>query len=149
VFTAINDPKRPLTAPQVERVPPALNFAPLENAADTLTQAAARYRRAADAARFKVASNASAIRDVNAKLMQAERQLIDPAGLPRRPWYRHLLYAPGFYTGYAVKTMPGVREAIEQKEYSQAENEISGVAKALEREATLLDGVSAQLETIR
>jgi N-acetylated-alpha-linked acidic dipeptidase len=81
--------------------------------------------------------------------MQAERQLIDPAGLPRRPWYQHLLYAPGFYTGYAVKTVPGVREAIEQKEYSSAEAEIGRVAKALEREAMLLDALSAQLETIR
>jgi N-acetylated-alpha-linked acidic dipeptidase len=81
--------------------------------------------------------------------MQAERQLIDPAGLPRRPWYRHLLYAPGFYTGYAVKTVPGVREAIEQKEYGSVETEIGRVARALEREAMLLDAASAQLETIR
>ena len=50
---------------------------------------------------------------MNARLIQSERQLIDPDGLPRRPWYRHLLYAPGFYTGYGVKTMPGVRESIE------------------------------------
>jgi len=132
----------------MERVPPALNFAPLENAAETLTQAAARYRKAADAARPKAAANLPAIRQVNARLMQAERQLIEPAGLPRRPWYRHLLYAPGFYTGYAVKTMPGVREAIEQKEYGEAETEIGRVAKALEREAMLLNEASAQLETI-
>jgi N-acetylated-alpha-linked acidic dipeptidase len=130
-------------------VPPALNFALLENAAETLTQAAARYRKAADAARPKAAANLPVIRQVNVRVMQAERQLIDGAGLPRRPWYRHLLYAPGFYTGYAVKTMPGVREAIEQKEYAEAESEIGRVAKALEREAMLLDGASAQLETIR
>jgi len=133
----------------MERVPPALNFAPLENASETLTQAAARYRKAADGARPKAAANLPLIRQVNARLMQAERQLIDPAGLPRRPWYRHLLYAPGFYTGYAVKTIPGVREAIEQKEYSEAETEIGRVAKALEREAMLLQAASAQLETIR
>jgi N-acetylated-alpha-linked acidic dipeptidase len=133
----------------MERVPPALNFALLENAAETLTQAAARYRKAADAARPKAAANLPVIRQVNVRVMQAERQLIDGAGLPRRPWYRHLLYAPGFYTGYAVKTMPGVREAIEQKEYAEAESEIGRVAKALEREAMLLDGASAQLESIR
>ena len=95
------------------------------------------------------AANLPVIRQVNARLMQAERQLIESAGLPRRPWYRHLLYAPGFYTGYAVKTMPGIREAIEQKEYGEAETEIGRVAKALEREAMLLDEASAQLETIR
>jgi N-acetylated-alpha-linked acidic dipeptidase len=150
VFRAINDPRRPLQTPKMERVPPALNFAPLENAAEMLTQAAARYRKAADAARPKAAAaNLAVIRQVNVRVMQAERQLIDGAGLRRRPWYRHLLYAPGFYTGYAVKTMPGVREAIEQKEYAEAESEIGRVAKALEREATLLDGASAQLETIR
>src|SRR5580765_3051315 len=145
IFTAINDPKRPLQAPKKETIAPALNFAPLENAAEALTQAAARYHAAAETARPKLALNTSAARGVNVRLMQAERQLTDDAGLPKRPWYRHLLYAPGFYTGYAVKTMPGVREAIEQKEYAGAEIEIARVAKALEREAALLDSVSASL----
>ena len=143
IFTAINDPKRPLQAPKKEMVAPALNFAPLENAAEALTQAAARYHAAAEMARPKLASNTSAARAVNVRLLQAERQLTDEAGLPKRPWYRHLLYAPGFYTGYAVKTMPGVREAIEQKEYAEAEIEIARVAKALEREAALLDSISS------
>jgi N-acetylated-alpha-linked acidic dipeptidase len=142
IFTAINDPKRPLQAPKKETIAPALNFAPLENAAEALTQAAARYHAAAETARPKLALNTSAARGVNVRLMQAERQLTDDAGLPKRPWYRHLLYAPGFYTGYAVKTMPGVREAIEQKEYAGAEIEIARVAKALEREAALLDSIS-------
>ena len=146
VFAAINDPRRPLQAPKKETVAPALNFAPLENAAEALTQAAARYRKAADTARPKLASNSAAVRAINAKLLQAERQLTDDAGLPKRPWYRHMLYAPGFYTGYAVKTMPGVREAIEQKEYAAAETEIVRVAKALEREAALLDSISSSLQ---
>jgi N-acetylated-alpha-linked acidic dipeptidase len=72
--------------------------------------------------------------------------LTDPAGLPRRPWYRHLLYAPGYYTGYAVKTMPGVREAIEEKNYAEADAEIARVARALEREKALLEAASADLE---
>jgi len=145
VFTAVNDPRRPLEAPKSETVPPALNFAPLENAANALTQASARYQKAVDAARPKLASNAAALRAVNARLMQAERQLTDDAGLPKRPWYRHLLYAPGYYTGYAVKTMPGVREAIEQKEYAEADSEIVRVARALDREAALLDSVTSLL----
>jgi N-acetylated-alpha-linked acidic dipeptidase len=149
VFTAINDPRRPLAAPKVEEVPPALNFATLENAANGLTQSAARYQKAAPAAQTRIASKAATVRAANARLMQAERQLTDDAGLPRRAWYRHLLYAPGFYTGYAVKTMPGVREAIEQKQYREAETEIARVAKALEREAALLESVSAQLEQAR
>lgn len=149
VFAAINDPKRPLHAPTVERVAPALNFAPLENAVETLTQAAARYRKAAEVARPKLGSNPASVRAINARLLQAERQLTDETGLPRRPWYRHMLYAPGFYTGYAVKTMPGVREAIEQKEYVEAEREIGRVAGALNREAALLDGVATQLEGLK
>ena len=149
VFAAVNDPRRPLAAPKVEEVPPALNFATLENAATALTQSAARYHKAAQTAQPRIASNAATVRAVNARLMQAERQLTDDAGLPKRSWYRHLLYAPGLYTGYAVKTMPGVREAIEQKQYREAETEIARVAKALEREAALLESVSAQLEHIR
>ena len=149
VFAAVNDPRRPLAAPKVEEVPPALNFATLENAANALTQSAARYHKAAQTAQPRIASKAATVRAVNARLMQAERQLTDDAGLPKRAWYRHLLYAPGFYTGYAVKTMPGVREAIEQKQYRQAETEIARVAKALEREAALLESVSPQLEQAR
>ena len=144
VVRAIADPRRPLAPPKVEPVPPALNFAPLENAANALTQAAAAYHKAA-AAQPKVGSNAVPLRAVNARLIQAERQLTDDAGLPKRPWYRHLLYAPGYYTGYAVKTMPGVREAIEQKEYSEADTEIGRVAKALQREAALLDSAASLL----
>ena len=52
-------------------------------------------------------------RKLNETLMQIERALTLPAGLPGRPWYIHELYAPGFYTGYGVKTLPAVREAIE------------------------------------
>ncbi len=144
VVTAIADRRRPLAPPKVEPVPPALNFAPLENAANALTQAAAAYHKAV-AAQPNVGSNAATLRAVNARLMQAERQLTDDAGLPKRPWYRHLLYAPGYYTGYAVKTMPGVRESIEQKEYPEAETEIGRVAKALLREAALLDSAASLL----
>jgi N-acetylated-alpha-linked acidic dipeptidase len=60
-------------------------------------------------------------------------------GLPRRPWYKHSLYAPGFYTGYGVKTIPGVREAIEQKDWSEARTQIEEVAAAINRLATYLE----------
>ena len=135
VFTSIADPRRGLRAPGVEAVPPSINFAPLENAASALAQAAERYRKALDGARSRLTPDA--IRTLNKGLIQSERQLTDAAGLPRRPWYRHMLYAPGFYTGYGVKTMPGVREAIEQKDYAEAEREVVRVAEALAREAAL------------
>ena len=69
-----------------------------------LTRAADRYKKAADAARPHLAASADVVAAVNARLIQSERQLTDPDGLPGRSWYRHLLYAPGFYTGYGVKT---------------------------------------------
>jgi N-acetylated-alpha-linked acidic dipeptidase len=147
VFAAVADRRRPVKVPMVEEMPPALNFAPLENAAAALTRAADRYRKAFEAARAKMTPEAA--RAVNVRLIQSERELTDAAGLPRRPWYRHLLYAPGYYTGYAVKTMPGVREAIEEKNYAEAEAEIVRVARALEREKALVDGVAADLEKLR
>ena len=60
--------------------------------------------------------------------MHAEQALTTSQGLPRRPWFRHQIYAPGFYTGYGVKTVPGVREAIEQKQWSEANQQIEVVA---------------------
>jgi N-acetylated-alpha-linked acidic dipeptidase len=147
VFASVADRRRPIKAPASEEVPPALNFAPLDNAAAALTKAADRYRKAFEAARSKLTPESA--RAVNMRLIQSERQLTDATGLPRRPWYRHLLYAPGFYTGYAVKTMPGVREAIEEKQYAEAESEIARVARALEREKALVEAAAADLERLK
>jgi len=147
VFTAIADPRRQTTAPVVESVPPSINFAPLDNAASALSQAADRYKKSLEAARSRMTPDQ--IRAINKGLIQSERHLTDTGGLPRRPWYRHMLYAPGFYTGYGVKTMPGVREALEQKNYAEAEREIVRVAEALTREAQLIDGVTQALEQPR
>jgi N-acetylated-alpha-linked acidic dipeptidase len=88
-------------------------------------------------------------RRANAKLIASERRLTDSAGLRGREWYRHLLYAPGFYTGYAVKTVPGVREAIEQKQYADAEAEIARAAAAIQREADLVNAAAGDLESAR
>jgi N-acetylated-alpha-linked acidic dipeptidase len=149
VFAAVNDPRRPVQPPKREEIPPAINLAPLENGAAALTKAADRYRRAVADTRSKLNGSPDTVKAVNARLIQAEGQLIDPTGLPRRPWYRHLLYAPGFYTGYAVKTMPGAREAIEQKAWAEAEREAARIAVALEREARLVDAAAADLERVR
>jgi N-acetylated-alpha-linked acidic dipeptidase len=147
VFTAIADPRRQTTAPVVESVPPSINFAPLDNAASALSQAADRYKKSVEAARSRLTPDQ--IRAINKGVIQSERHLTDTGGLPRRPWYRHMLYAPGFYTGYAVKTMPGVREALEQKNYAEAEREIVRVAEALTREAQLIDELTQALEQPR
>jgi N-acetylated-alpha-linked acidic dipeptidase len=146
VFAAINDPRRPLVAPKPETVPPALNFAPLENAAAALTDAAARYKKASEAARPTLGTRPAVVKSVNARLIQSERQLLDPAGLKNRTWFRHLIYAPGFYTGYAVKTLPGVREGIEQKWYADVEPEVARAAKAIDRLTALVDAAASELE---
>jgi N-acetylated-alpha-linked acidic dipeptidase len=145
VYAAILDPKAPRPLPTVEDVPPALNFAPLENAVAAFARAADRYRAAVAAATTRGPLPADVMRAANARLIQGERQFIDEKGLPRRPWYRHLLYAPGFYTGYGVKTMPGVREAIEQRRYAEAEQEIARLAAAIDRATALVTEAGERL----
>jgi N-acetylated-alpha-linked acidic dipeptidase len=149
VFVAMRDPRRPLVDPPREVVPPALNFAPLENAVTRLEEAARRYDAARRDAGPRIEAGDDLVRRVNALLIQSERMLTDPEGLSKRPWYRHLLYAPGYYTGYSVKTMPGVREAIEQKDYGAVEGEVVRVAAALTRLADLAEKAASELKSTR
>ena len=129
-------------------MPPHLNFAPLQNALDTLNQSADHYRRVrAKAEQDGGAKLAHAsLAQVNLQLLQSEHALTDANGLPGRPWFKHQLYAPGFYTGYGVKTVPAVREAIEQKQWSTAEESINTVARTLENEATAIEKAAISLE---
>ena len=123
LFVATNDPRRPTVAPVREPVPPFLDFSPLENAASRLKEATRIYERAyASAMGPRVEPPDSArLEEVNSLLNQAERALAPAEGLQRRPWYRQLLAAPGWYTGYNPKTMPAVREGIEEKDWKGAE----------------------------
>jgi len=145
VFQATNDPKRPLVPPAVEAVPPHLNFAPLENAVDALNRSAAEYRKAVEQVNAKGAARSASFAEVNKLLMASERKLTNKEGLPTRPWFKHQLYAPGFYTGYAVKTVPAVREAIELKQWKQADEAIAVVAGVLEQEAALISSAARKL----
>src|SRR5579864_1317747 len=147
VFKATFDPHRPTVAPPREEVPPHLNFAPMENVVEILTRSAKRYQKALSQRQSGLSEiQAETLRALNAKLIDSERKLTNEDGLPRRPWYKHLLYAPGVYSGYGVKTVPGVREGIEEKRYSEAEQEIERVAKALEQESKLIDSAAQLLE---
>jgi N-acetylated-alpha-linked acidic dipeptidase len=148
VFAAINDPRRPLAVPKTEAAPPALDFTPITRAIDLLAKRAAAFDEARTA-KAKMSWPAASLAAIDAKIAQAEQQLLDQAGLPHRDWYKHLLYAPGFYTGYDVKTMPGVREAIEQAQYQSAPSEIARVARALGREAAWLDGITKNLDGLK
>src|SRR6185436_17834106 len=81
--------------------------------------------------------------EIDALMMGAERTLTRPEGLPRRPWYRHQVYAPGFYTGYGVKTLPGVREALEERQWAEAAEQVEEAARALDRLAGQIDRAAA------
>ncbi len=151
VFKATNDPKRPLVAPAVEAVPPHLNFAPMENAVEALTRSAGDYHKALEQASANggAALASASLVQVNKMLIESERKFTTAEGLPNRPWFKHQLYAPGFYTGYTAKTVPAVREAIEQKQWKRADDAIVVVAHVLEDEAALISSAAQKLSTAK
>lgn len=127
---------------------PSFDFKPLEQSIAALKAAAGDYdqamtQAAADGSLFQTsAADRDALNDL---LYQSERKLLDQAGLPGRPWYEHQVYAPGFYTGYGVKTLPGVREAIEAKDYALATKEEAVIVKALEAFTAQIQAARAKL----
>ena len=138
-YKAAADPHKTSVPPPSEPLPPYFNFAPLDQASDNLTAAAAEYEKA-------LTAHGPAGHDaVNVSLIQTERQYLDSAGLPNRPWFENMIYAPGFYTGYGVKTLPAVREAIESKQYTIVDTQIARTAAAIEREAALLKSMTKAL----
>ena len=151
VFSATNDPKTPLVAPPAETVPTHLNFAPLDDALDALARSAAEYHKALEHANADGGSAlaSTSLADVNRLLIESERKLTNTEGLPNRPWFKHQIYAPGFYTGYAVKTIPAVREAIELKQWKQADTAIVVVAQVLQDEAALISSAASKLAAVK
>jgi N-acetylated-alpha-linked acidic dipeptidase len=145
VFAATADPKEKSVPPSTEELPPYLNFAPLQNAVDSLLRCSERYDMAAVGIKEK---KTKSFETVNAKLIESERKLTTAEGLPGRPWFRHQIYAPGFYTGYGVKTIPAVREAIDQKQWKLAEEQVVKVARVIEGEASLIDSAATELEKL-
>ncbi|MGH9453650.1 MAG: transferrin receptor-like dimerization domain-containing protein, partial [Terriglobia bacterium] len=148
VFTATADPTKKFVPPTIQPVPPHLNFAPLENALDALNQSAHQYQKVFNQAEQNggEALAHAQLQQVNSLLVQSERKLTYAGGLPGRPWYKHEVYAPGLYTGYGVKTLPAVRESIEQKQWKEADDQIQIVAKVLDGEAALIGSAASQLE---
>jgi N-acetylated-alpha-linked acidic dipeptidase len=147
VFSATNDPRRPTVAPKQEAVPPHINFAPLENAADALAKSGEHYNKALAAA-LKATPDGAKLAELNSRLLKAERLLLNEGGLPTRPYYKHMLYAPGLYAGYAPKTVSGIRESIELKDYNLAEAEVPKVAKAVSDEAAFVESMATELEKL-
>jgi N-acetylated-alpha-linked acidic dipeptidase len=126
--------------------PPYLNFAPLQNATAAFAASAARYDSAlAGATGGGRAASDSLARVLDGVLMAVEPALLSPQGLPGRPWFRHQLYAPGLLTGYGVKTVPGVREAIEASRWALADSMIVRAAEALQAAAAVVDSATAMI----
>ncbi|HEX8171865.1 MAG TPA: transferrin receptor-like dimerization domain-containing protein [Thermoanaerobaculia bacterium] len=126
-FELAADPAKPFVAPKQQQAVPHFEFAPLENAVARLQRAATDFdKRPASPERDRIA-------------MQLERALTRPEGLPNRAWFKHYVYAPGFYTGYGVKTLPAIREAIEQRKFADVNEQIRVTAQVLENYAKMLE----------
>jgi N-acetylated-alpha-linked acidic dipeptidase len=119
VFELSADPKKTFVKPEKKELIPFLDFTPLQNEMVALNAVITDFA----AKDFSKLDPVKLIK-LNEKLLLTERSLTNETGLPRRPWYKHQIYAPGFYTGYGVKTLPSVREAIEQEDWKEAADQI-------------------------
>ena len=119
-YKAGEDPTKRKVMPEISAEVPYLDFSPLQNAVryfgKSIEQLHLIYGNGME--------NDSISDTINKSLFRAEQQLLIKTGLPRREWYKHSLYAPGSYTGYGVKTFPGIREAIEQGNWDEAQEQI-------------------------
>ena len=146
-YELVDDPKSTLVPPKALDPVPHLNLAPLRNAADTLDRSTRAYE---DALKARTAGDrpltTAETEQLNAILLKSERALTRQEGLPRRPWFRHQIYAPGFYTGYGVKTLAPVREALEQRNWKEAEEQAVILGEVLEGFAKEIDRARAVVE---
>lgn len=139
MLKAVQDPTETFVVPTQKDDVPFLNFAPIQNAISKLNKSARNFQTSAKGKRLDPKKQA----ELDRLLYQTERSLTRKEGLPRRDWFRHQIYAPGFYTGYGVKTLPGIREAIEQRDWKEATEQIEISAKTIERFAAEIDKASA------
>lgn len=130
VFNLAKDPKKTYSSPVAKEAVPFLNFSELDNSLAQLKSLAEQYQSAyANGTQLSIEKQ----NQLNDILFRAERSLVSQNGLPRRPWYKHEIYAPGFYTGYGVKTLPAIREAIEQRNWKEAQEGISAVTQTIQQ----------------
>ncbi|MBN8836874.1 MAG: M28 family peptidase [Sphingobacteriia bacterium] len=131
------DPTEKTVAPTIKEEVPFIDFSSLQNALAALDKSVTHVN---DSWKKAIQSNTSQ-QSFNEALYKAEQQLLTDNGLPRRPWFKHTIYAPGFYTGYGVKTMPGVREAIEQRNWKEAQEQIAVVTNSINKLAQYLNNI--------
>ncbi|WP_199096304.1 transferrin receptor-like dimerization domain-containing protein [Dyella sp. ASV21] len=146
-YALVVDPARPVQPPARDSDVGAVQLDPLDQAAKQLKQSAQAYEAAYNArAATGFDLPAAQLRELNALMAQMEQALSDQAGLPGRPWFKHMIYAPGLLTGYEVKTVPGVREALEARRWDEASQYATVTAKVLDRYRAQLDRLTAMLK---
>ena len=141
-FAEAADPTLTSIAPAIEEPAPKIDFTALDQAVAKLKASAHAY----DAALARGGSPGRRAQ-VNAILQTVDQTLLDPEGLPGRPWFKNLAYAPGVLTGYGAKTLPGVREALEGHRWTEAQTYIGRTARALNAYADKVDQAAAVLKT--
>ncbi|MAJ51882.1 MAG: folate hydrolase [Flammeovirgaceae bacterium] len=134
VFSLTADPTKPFNQPTKKAIVPYVDFSPLYNVLASL-------KVTVEALGEKSLASVTSKDALNDKLMHAEQVLTFASGLPRRSWYRHQIYAPGFYTGYGVKTLPGVREAIEQENWEECRDQVIILTTTLQNFDTHLQSI--------
>ncbi|PYS83152.1 MAG: folate hydrolase [Acidobacteria bacterium] len=146
-FRAVSDPTETYVAPKAEAPAPYLNFAPLQNALARLQESTKNYQAALNstAAQERLRSRETQ-GQLDEVLKGVEHSMTRDAGLPRRPWFKHQIYAPGFYTGYGVKTLPGIREAVEQHNWKEADEQVTVAASTIQQVAAEIDRATALLQ---
>lgn len=130
IYALAKDPKKTYVLPQIKADVPSLNFSDLDSALSTMKKESETFQQLYDKG---LQLSPEKLNELNAVLYTAEQSLLNDGGLPRRPWYKHEVYAPGYYTGYGVKTLPGIREAIEQRNWQEAQQNITIVATVLQQ----------------
>jgi len=142
IYVYTDDPFLKLIPPSPKGEVPYLNFANLQNVMKDLDKTTSRLSELLE--KSTIAGNKQD--EINQLLYKAEQQLLSETGLPRRPWYKHAIYAPGFYTGYGVKTLPGIREAIEQRNWKEAQEQIEIDATVIKKFNDYLVAITNNLQ---
>ena len=142
-YTLAADPTKTYNAPLTKEPVPYIDFSALQNSLAALKNSADQYQ---DAVNNALVQPEALVNKLNTLLYQTERQLLSSQGLPVRPWYKHAIYAPGYYTGYGVKTLPGLREAIENRDWKLAQQQELILAKVISDYAINLDKATGILK---
>ena len=147
IYTKVSDPTKVSVPPKQKDPVPYLNFAPLENAVGNLQKSAEGYRKVKNEfVKSGKKLSEDQLKELNRVIYQTERALTNKDGLTGRPWFVHEIYAPGFYTGYGVKTLPAVREAVESRNWSEADKQTVVVANTLNNYSSQIDKAKELIE---